>query len=46
MSKHEIIIQWLKIAIACSFGGYLVWWSLQVLAFLAKVVVLLTQIIT
>ncbi len=27
MSRHEIIIQWIKIAIAIAFGSYFVWWS-------------------
>jgi ABC-type nickel/cobalt efflux system permease component RcnA len=32
MSRTELIIQLLKVAIALAFGAYFVWWSLQVLA--------------
>jgi hypothetical protein len=31
MSRTELIIQLLKVAIGLAFGGYFVWWSLQVL---------------
>jgi hypothetical protein len=31
MTRTELIIQLLKIAIALAFGAYFVWWSLQVL---------------
>ena len=31
MTRTELIIQLLKIAIGRAFGAYFVWWSLQVL---------------
>jgi hypothetical protein len=31
MTRTELIIQLLKVAIALAFGAYFVWWSLQVL---------------
>jgi len=31
MSRTELIIQLLKVAIGRAFGAYFVWWSLQVL---------------
>jgi len=31
MTRTELIIQLLKVAIAIAFGAYFVWWSLQVL---------------
>jgi hypothetical protein len=31
MTKSELIIQLLKIAIGMAFGAYFVWWSLEVL---------------
>jgi hypothetical protein len=31
MTRTELIIQLLKIAIGLAFGAYFVWWSLQVL---------------
>lgn len=29
MSRTELIIQLLKVAIGLAFGGYFVWWSLE-----------------
>jgi len=31
MTRTELIIQVLKVAIGLAFGAYFVWWSLQVL---------------
>jgi hypothetical protein len=31
MTRTELIIQLLKVAIGLAFGAYFVWWSLQVL---------------
>jgi len=31
MTRTELIVQLLKIAIGLAFGAYFVWWSLQVL---------------
>jgi hypothetical protein len=31
MTRTELIIQFLKVAIGLAFGAYFVWWSLQVL---------------
>jgi hypothetical protein len=31
MTRTELIIQLLKVAIGIAFGAYFVWWSLQVL---------------
>lgn len=31
MTRHEIVIQWLKIFLALVGGSYFLWWSLQVL---------------
>jgi hypothetical protein len=31
MTRTELIIQFLKVVIGLAFGGYFVWWSLQVL---------------
>jgi hypothetical protein len=31
MTRTELIIQLLKVAIALAFGAYFVWWSLRVL---------------
>jgi hypothetical protein len=31
MTRTELIIQVLKVAIGLAFGAYIVWWSLQVL---------------
>jgi hypothetical protein len=31
MTRIELIIQLLKVAIGLAFGAYFVWWSLQVL---------------
>jgi hypothetical protein len=35
MTRTELIIQLLKVAIGLAFGAYFVWWSLQVLDRLA-----------
>ena len=32
MTRTELIIQLLKVAIGLAFGAYFVWWSLEVLA--------------
>lgn len=37
MSRHETIIQWLKIALALIGGGYFFWWSLGVLHLLSLI---------
>ena len=31
MTRTELIIQLLKVAIGLAFGAYFIWWSLQVL---------------
>jgi len=31
MTRTELIVQLLKVAIGLAFGAYFVWWSLQVL---------------
>ena len=31
MSKDELVIQLLKVALGLLIGGYFVWWSLEVL---------------
>jgi hypothetical protein len=31
MTRTELIIQFLKVAIGLAFGAYFVWWSLEVL---------------
>ena len=35
MSRTELVIQLLKVAIGLAFGAYFVWWSLEVLDRLA-----------
>jgi hypothetical protein len=35
MTRTELIIQLLKVAIGLAFGAYFVWWSLEVLDRLA-----------
>jgi hypothetical protein len=35
MTRTELIIQLLKVAIGLAFGAYFVWWSLEVLERLA-----------
>jgi TRAP-type C4-dicarboxylate transport system permease small subunit len=37
MTRTELIIQLLKVAIGLAFGAYFVWWSLQVLALLWQI---------
>jgi TRAP-type C4-dicarboxylate transport system permease small subunit len=36
MTRTELIIQLLKVAIGLAFGAYFVWWSLEVLDRLAS----------
>lgn len=37
MSKHEIVIQWLKIILAILFGSYFIVWSSEVLLLLTEI---------